>query len=297
MQVRQSDLSSYSRCPQQKKLSDIARVGGTARPPQLSMTAYGSVMHNSVFVMEKLHSQANPDALAKAHVSFDYYWDPDNIHQICEPVDIWAAKQTWAGLKRKGHAILDVYHESMVKDTGKLLALEVPFNLPFALPDGSTHTLHGTMDKLALRKTGSNTYVSVEDYKTGKDYPDKLRWNLQFSVYGWATLQRAFWTDAWGEEEGGALHTRFQQLARRGTWVSLRKGVDKMDAGWRGWADYSRMWVGIEQYIRAVEADIYPLSMRGDVCEYCKFGQPNADDVVLCGGVAVPGKDHGAPWE
>ena len=296
MRVRQSDLASYARCAHQKKLGDLSKTGAIARPPQLSMTAYGSVMHNAIFVMEKLHSQGRDDALAKAHTSFDYYWDPDNIHQICEPVDIWAARQTWAGLRRKAHGIIDLYWEYLQSDRGKLLALEVEFNLPFTLPNGSTHTLHGTADRLCLRKTGANTYVNIEDFKTGKD-PEKLRWNAQFSLYSWATSQRAFWTDAWGEAEGGELFTRFSQLARRGTWISLRKGVDKLDAGWRGPADYARMWVAIAEYIKAVDADVYPLSLKGDVCEWCKYGQPNADGLVLCGGVALPDKDHGAPWE
>lgn len=626
--VRQSDLASYARCAQQKKLGDLSRTGAIARPPQLSMTAYGSVMHNAVFVMEKLHHQGRPDALAKAHATFDYYWDPENIHQICEPVDIWAARQTWAGLKRKAHGILDLYFQYLQGDRGKLLALEVEFNLPFVL-DGEEHTLHGTMDRVCLRKVGSNTFVNVEDFKglaldtplptptgwttmgavragdqvigadgspvtvvvksivhkeklcfrmtfddgssvvcdedhlwqtvsgqtgnstavrdvttlrrdlfskpgptgrtqrhqrvvnaaaldlpeaalpvhpyvygcwlgdgrvkggeiskpddelferiaslgyevgantchtgtrcrtstiyglaatlrdelmlghriipdvylrasreqrlwllrglmdtdgswnkprkravftscdkalangvrelvvslgwkasvfevvrkgfgltvvawdvcftptdanpfaltrkaelvrlasnaqsgrrvivsiepvvtvptqciqvdapdsmylcgeamipthnTGKD-PEKLRWNAQFSFYAWATTQRAFWTDAWGEQEGAELFTRFSQLARRGTWISLRKGVDRMDAGWRGPQDYARMWLGVHEYIRAVKADIYPLSLKGDVCEWCSMGQPNSQGVVLCGGVAVPDKDHGAPW-
>ena len=189
MRVRQSDLASYARCAQQKKLGDLSHTGAIPRPPQLSMTAYGSVMHNAIFVMEKLHQQGRDDALAKAHVSFDYYWDPDNIHQICEPVDIWAARQTWAGLKRKAHGIIDLYWEHLQGDRGRLLALEVEFNLPFTL-DGEVHTLHGTMDRLCLRKTGSSTYVNCEDFKTGKD-PEKLRWNAQFSLYLWATRGEA----------------------------------------------------------------------------------------------------------
>jgi hypothetical protein len=266
------------------------------------MTAYGSVMHHAIFTMEKLHYAGDVDALAKAHKTFDYYWEPENIHQVCEPVTIWAARETWAGLKRKAHVTIDLYYEVLTKDTGKLLALEVEFNLPFTLPNGDAtsggdqHTLHGTMDRLCLRKTGSNTYVNVEDLKTGQDYKF-LRWNNQFSIYCWATTQLKFWTDAWGMQEGTELFTRFGQLARRGTWVSLRSGLDRKDAGWRGEQDYARMWMCVHEYVKAVEADIYPLSLKGDVCFYCQYGQPNVEGDVLCGGVAVPDKDHGAPWE
>src|ERR1017187_2664680 len=82
--VRQSDLSSYSRCAQQKKLNDQGRDADLGRPEVLSMTAYGSVMHHAIHVLEKLNFDKRPDALEKAHSTFDYYWDPANISGIPE---------------------------------------------------------------------------------------------------------------------------------------------------------------------------------------------------------------------
>lgn len=293
MQVRQSDLSSYSRCAQQKKLNDQVRDGDLGRPEVLSMTAYGSVMHHAIHVLEKLNFEKRPDALEKAHSTFDYYWDPANIMGIPEtyPVTIWAARQTWAGMKRKGHQTIDLYAKYLQGDISKLLGLEVEFNLPFEL-DGEQHTLHGTMDRLSLRKLSGQSYLNIEDFKSGKDYGPRigdLRWNLQFTLYSWATTQLKFWTDAWGQEEGEALFIRFSVLARRGTWISLKNGVDRQDAGWRGLQDYARGWAAVRGYVKAVQADIYPLSLTGAVCFFCPFREG------ICGGIAVPDEDHGRP--
>ena len=285
MQVRQSDLASYARCAQQKKLSDRQRAGEFGKPQQLSMTAYGSVLHYAIHVLEKLNAAGRQDAVAKAHSTFEYYWDPENIHQVCDPVTIWAARNTYLGLQRKGHQTIDLYAKHLEGDQSKLLGLEVEFNLPFEL-DGEQHVFHGTMDRLSLRKTSGATYVNVEDFKSGKDYK-YLRWNAQFSGYCWATTQRAFW-DPWGDE-ADALFTRTSTLARRGTWISLKNGVDRQDAGWRGPQDYQRFWACVREYVKAVKADIYPLSLKGDVCEYCPFRDG------ICGGVAVPDEDHGRP--
>lgn len=285
--IRQSDLAAYSRCPQQKKLGDLTKAGALGKPEQLSMTAYGSVMHHAVSVLERLNAEGRPDALERAHATFDYYWNPANINAICEPVTIWAARQTYAGMTKKGHLTLDLYAQFLAKDRSKLLALEVEFNLPFTL-DGVGHVFHGTMDRLSLRKLSGQSYVNVEDYKSGQ-LQDHLRWNVQFTGYCWATTQRTFWTNAWGEDDGGPLFGQLRLLARRGTWVSLKNGVDHKDAGWRGPQDYDRFWVAVREYIRAVDADIYPLSLTGAVCFYCRYREG------ICGGVAVPDEDHGRP--
>ena len=165
IQVRQSDLASYSRCPQQKKLVDQYKAdAGGKQPEQLSMTAYGSVMHHAIHVMEKLHFDKRSDAVEKAHATFDYYWDPANITAICDSVTIWAARQTWAGLARKGHQTIDLYAKYLQTDVSRLLGLELEFNLPFEL-DGEQHIFHGTMDRLSLRKLSGTPYLNIEDFK------------------------------------------------------------------------------------------------------------------------------------
>jgi hypothetical protein len=285
--IRQSDLSSWSRCPQQKHLTNEQRAGRLSQAPeQLSPTAFGSVVHHAVRVLEEWHHFGRPDPLGHAKATFEYYWDQSNIHVICPPVTIWTPRETWAGLLRKGLAIIETYWEHLQRDTGKLLGLEVEFNLPYVLDD-EEHTIHGTMDRLSLRRAG-RAYLNIEDFKTGQEYIG-LRWNVQFTVYSWATTQAAFW-DAWGDEST-SLNARFNgmpALPRRGTWISLRGGVKRHDAGYRAELDYRRMDVALREYVRSNRAGIFPLILTGSVCRFCQFREG------ICGGVPVPEEDYGS---
>lgn len=284
MRIRQSDLSSWSRCAQQKHLQNQQRAGLLDKEPeQLSRTAYGSVMHHAVRVMEERHVTGQSDPLGHARSTFEYFWDQSNTHVICQPVTIWAPRDTWSGMLRKGLAVLGVYWEHLQRDKAKVLGLEVEFNLPYML-DGVEHTMHGTMDKLTLRRSG-RAFLNVEDFKTGEDYV-ALRWNQQFTIYSWATTQRAFW-DLWGAEADD-LWERTSVMPRRGTWISLRGGCKRSDAGYRGPQDYARMDVALREYVRANEAGIYPLTLTGAVCRFCPFREG------ICGGVPVPDENYGA---
>lgn len=283
MRIRQSDLASFSRCAQQKKLRDDQRAGILLKPAeQLSRTAYGSVIHHALHAMEMGRLQGHPDPLGQAKATFDYYWNPEHISAICDPVTIWAARDTWSGMQRKAMAVLELYWEYLQGDKSKVLGLEVSFTLPYVL-DGETHEIHGTMDRLSLRK-GSVPFLNIEDYKSGKDYV-KLRWNLQFTIYSWATVQPAFWEQ--GMWAGQGLYDRFRMLPRRGTWISVRSGVRRSDAGFRGPQDFARMDAALRQYVKAVRAEVYPLSIVGEVCEYCPFREG------ICGGVPVPAENYG----
>lgn len=290
MIIRQSDLQSFTRCAQQKKLEDDYRAGTLQGVPHtLSRTAYGSVLHHAANVIETLliNGDDPAKALATGLATFRHYWDPEHIAELpgVTPVDIWQAQDTWSGMLRKGLAVLEIFFQRRVSDRGRVLALELPFNVPYEL-DGEIHTLHGTLDKLVLRKSGNVSYIGVEDFKSGKDY-EKLRWNIQFTIYCFASTKREFW-EPWGDQADELFH-RFSLLARRGTWLSLKNGYKRSDAGWRGPLDYQRMDLGLRQYVRAVKADIYPLALNGAVCEYCPFREG------ACGGVPVPDETYGAP--
>ena len=284
MRIRQSDLASYARCPQQKRLQDLQKRGELSKAPeQLSATAYGSVIHHAVRVLEELHSQGRTDALEVAQRTFEHYWEPDHIEAICPRVTIWILRDTWSGLLRKGVRILEVYYAHLRKDPGKVLAVELPFTLPYML-DGEEHELHGTIDKLTLRRSAAGSFINVEDWKSGRDYIG-LRWNQQFTIYTWATRQRAFWAP-WGEQ-ADELYQRFRLLPRRGTWISLRDGVRRSDAGSRGDLDYQRMDVALREYVKANRADVFPLTLTGSVCRFCPFQEG------ICGGVELPPEDYG----
>jgi hypothetical protein len=278
-------LTSYARCAQQKHLTDLQRAGMLDKEPeQLSLTAFGTVIHHAARVLEEEHHKGGADPLGKARATFEYYWAPENIHHLTPPVTIWTPRDTWTGSLRRGLAVLGTYYDQLVKDKGKLLGLEVEFTLPYLL-DGEWHEIHGTMDRLSLRRTSGGPYLNIEDFKSGRDYIG-LRWNVQFTVYSWATLQPAFW-DAWGAESADLAH-RFANVRRRGTWISLRDGVKRSDAGYRGPQDYARMDVALREYVKAVRLDVYPLTLSGSVCRFCPFREG------LCGGVPIPDENYGA---
>lgn len=285
MRIRQSDLASFTRCPQQKHLRDREKAGEFGQPLNLSMTAYGSVLHHALHAMETLHHQGREDALERALATFEYYWEPDHIAVICDPVTTWAARDTYSGLLRKGQATLAMYHQNLLDDKGKLLGLEVGFTLPIDI-DGETHELHGTMDRLSLRKASNKSYVNIEDFKSGKAQR-YLRWNAQFTTYAYATTLRQFWTDAWGEDEGNELFERFRLLPRRGTWIDVNGGAKRKDAGYRGDQDFERLRVALREYIRIERAQIYSLNLSGETCEWCAYRDGR------CGGVPVPDNDYG----
>lgn len=282
--IRQSDLGSYSRCPQQKKLSDQVKAEGR-RELTLSATVYGTVVHHCLETFERLHHEGRADALETALATFNHYWLPENIGDL-EPggIDIWLPRQTYGGLREKGNQVIHDYADLIKGDDGQLLALEYQFSV-YVWIDGRQHTLTGTIDRLSRRLHIRKPFLNVEDFKTGKQ-PTYLRWNQQFSAYCYASTRPEFW-DGFDDPEQAYATTK--DWPRRGTWIDMAK-IKRVDAGWRIEQDYARLVVALREYVKAVEADIYPLNMKGDTCLYCPFSR-NGD----CGGVAIPDEDAGKP--
>lgn len=57
------------------------------------------------------------------------------------------------------------------------------------------------------------------------------------------------------------------------------------DAGWRGPIDYSRFAIAVEQYAATVKADIFPLTLSGEVCKSAPTGRtPGEAPQVVCAG-------------
>lgn len=294
--IRQSDLASYSRCPQQKKLADTMEATGQ-REQTLSATVYGTVVHHALETFERLHHEGRADALDVALATFNHYWLPENIGDL-EPggIDVWLPRQTYGGLREKGNAVIRDYADLIKGDDGQLLALEYQFSVPVWL-DGRQHTLTGTADRISRRMYRAKTrkmvpFLNVEDFKTGK-VPTYLRYNMQFSAYCWASLQREFW-DGFDDPEQAYQLTK--DWPRKGTWIDMAK-IKRNDAGWRGPTDYGRLMVALTEYVKAVEADVYPLSIKGEVCMYCPFGRDNVQtgEPAACGGIALADDEEGAP--
>lgn len=285
--IRQSDLGSYSRCPQQKKIADGMDERGE-REQTLSATVYGTVVHHALQVFEEHHHAGREDALDVALATFLHYWLPENIGDLeSGGIDVWLPRQTYGGLREKGQRVIKMYAEMIKSDTGQLLALEYQFHVPLLL-DGVQHTLTGTVDRMSRRLTSSGkrrAFLNLEDYKTGK-VPTYLRHNMQFTAYGWASTQRPFW-DGFDDPEDAWAKTK--DWARRTTWVDMNT-VTRKDGGWRTAQDYLRLEVALREYVKAVEHDVYPLNLKGDVCTFCSFSRDGS-----CGGVPVADDDDGKP--
>lgn len=291
MIIHQSDITAWARCPQAMFLMRTGK-----RQTQTSALAYGTVMHYAIEVFEREYRTGTPWIIAKqtAVETFRHYWHPLNIAAITTPVEHWLPHQSYASLARNGVDGITWYADTVRDTDEELLATEFAFQVPI---EGTwdydldePHVLVGTIDRLKVTAYRGKPVVGVDDLKTGKDYP-YLRQNLQFSAYCYATTRKEFWTGWRGEDGFGArgleLYARFTGLPRRATWISL-KSRKFMDAGWRGHDDYARFALAAEQVISSMKADIYPLSISGENCNYCTVRD-------MCGGIGVPSSAHGAP--
>lgn len=272
MKIHQSDLKSFTRCGEQHR-----RQLGGEQGPQLSATAFGSVMHHALHVLERERD------VELAVNTFDHYWHPLNIDQICSPVEEWIANQSYGTLRQKGIETLRRYWDLKAYDDEEVLALEIPFavEIPETWDDelGEPHVLLGTIDRLAVRYYRRQMHLCIDDWKTGKK-PNYLRHNIQFGAYCFATTQRTFWqgnpayyTEGFGSERGAELYTRFGLHAtpRHGWWINVMGGPHWIDAGLRTDLDYRRFFHAVNQYAKARQHGIFPLSIEGDVCRFCSF--------------------------
>lgn len=292
--IHQSDLQAYNRCPQELHL---ARKHG--RGDQNSRSAYGSVMHHAITVLVRY------DDLEKAMATFEHYWHPYNIEALCEPVphDGWLARDSWGGMRKRGLSTLRNLHESLRDDDAERLALEYSFVVPLR---GTPYYFAGTIDSLVARYRKRVLELHIEDYKTGKQKWG-LRWNVQGTAYAYASLQPAFWlghepielrrfgTDevvTYGGEgfgnRGREVALRFDDVPRRFMWIDTKNGRWK-DGGYRDHQDFARLRLAVEQLVALEAADVWPLRLDGETCQYCSMRK-------ICGGVPVPDESHGDPW-
>jgi hypothetical protein len=166
-------------------------------------------------------------------------------------------------------------------DAAHVLAREHYFEVPI----GNGHTLVGTADKIELRfraelNGGAGGWViQISDYKTNKKTPtyDYLAEDLQFSAYGYASLQPEFWTPEIG---GLEAYERFKDLPRYGEWVQLT-GPKRMDAGIRETRHYNRVIMAVNAYAESLAMRIFVPTISGESCRYCEFrkqcGLPELD--------------------
>lgn len=304
--IRQSDLGAWERCQQQQVYYQQAKADPTApQPKALSATVYGTVVHYALLNMEKMHHAGREDALEVGLAAFAKYWDPGNIEQIAEKPQVWLPRQSYGSMRDRGRAAIETYYRLLQKEDSKLLALEYTFSVPLIGADGRRHTLTGTVDRLSLRKFYGTPYLSIDDFKTGKQ-PTYLRYHVQGTAYAYASTLPEFWQSqehaSFDDETMQALEEAMARLryrlhsgspgedavaSRRFRWINLQT-VKFADGGWRGPIDYERLATTVTRYVDAHEAENFQLNLTGEICVYCPF---NTD----CTGTGVADVDHGAP--
>lgn len=250
MRVRQSALKQFGICAKQYELSQVLELG---EEQQGSLTVLGTVWHYAVDVYETYGHDLD---LAKR--TFAYYWE--NPRELGERIDFWHRRSTHQGLMDRGLNMLEQYHELSPWRTGKRVGSEINFTVPIG-----EHELTGTIDKLWYRP--GQKRLEVLDFKTGGYVPDKLRYNIQFSAYCYATTRPEFWQHVPGHEDG---YEKFKHAKRSGHWYHARNGK-MFSAGDRGLEDYKRLYLAIGEMADAIDKGVFPLNIQGENCGYCPF--------------------------
>lgn len=250
--MRQSDLKLFGDCARQFYYS---RVLDLEEPSVGSLTVFGTVWHYAVDVYENFEHDLD---LAKR--TFEYYWE--NHRLLGERIDFWHRGSNFQSLLKRGLKMLEGYHELAPWRGGRLLGTEVQFSVPIG-----NHTLNGTIDKLWARP--GQKKIEVIDFKTGALVPEKLRYNVQFSAYCYATTQPEFWQFVPGHEDGWEKYKDYQ---RAGWWYHARN-TKMFNAGFREESDYRRLLLAIDQMDQAIKSDVYPLTITGTACGWCPFAE------------------------
>jgi hypothetical protein len=289
MRLSASALGDWARCPEQFRLKRDGRPR-----EQTSATAYGTVVHHALHVMERYRD------VDKALQTFAHYWDPRAISEITEPIPAngWLPRHTYSSLREQGLNSIQQYADMLKWDDAQVLALEFPFEVPLHgtldQATGEPHTISGFVDRLTARHVKRVLCVGLDDWKTGVE-PAYLRHNLQGTVYAYASTQPEFWTgwrekgtEGFGDERGHRLFEQFREAPRRFTWINLQR-YKFVDGGFRTDLDYNRLRLAVDAVARSIQNDIYPLSISGATCQWCPFRSG------VCAGVGLPDDDSGAP--
>jgi hypothetical protein len=252
MLVRQSSIKQFGTCAKQYYYSNVLGLGEQQAG---SLTVLGSVFHYAVDVYENYGYD-----IALAKKTFSYYWD--HPEELGYTIDFWHRRTNKAGLKKRALSMLDRYHELRPWADGTLIGTEINFTVPIG-----DHELTGTIDKLWYRP--GQKKVEVIDFKTGAYVPEKLRYNIQFTAYCYATERPEFWEQVDNKDFSGG-YEMFVGWQRAGWWYHARN--NKMfNAGNRGVDDYKRLSLAIEEMDKAIKADVYPLDYSGENCGWCAF--------------------------
>lgn len=264
MEVSPSRLKMFGTCAQQYQYKHVLELEGDQYN---AYTTLGSVFHYAVEVYEQYDNDI--DLAVK---TFRYYWN--HVDELDLRIDVYPKRTSHQGLEDHGVQMLERYDLLAPWKGGTLVGTEIWFEVPIG-----THTLRGYIDKLFLRRQAGE--LQIIDFKTGYKVPQKLRHNLQFTSYLYATTRPEFWLQVPGWED---FYERSLDLKRIGQWYHARN--NKMfNAGYRNDLDYRRLLLAVDQMEQAIEHEIFPLTIDGEACGWCPW-------VEICGTeVASPNSD------
>jgi hypothetical protein len=254
--VRQSDLSTWSRCPLAYRYQNIDKL------PRLQSGAlsFGSIIHDCVLYME-----VNQD-LDGALDRFREFWlDPSKLDPEYK-IDYYLKNTNWKSYLAKGEKILTDWWALIQWESDVVVGREYEFDVPI----GDGHVLHGTVDKLAIRtRPDGERVLLISDYKTNAKLPTYfwLEDNLQFTAYAYASTQPEFWA---GMPDGEQIFEYMKDFRRFGEWVAL-DGPKRMDAGVRDQVQYNRLTYAVNALAESVAMRIFVPNISGDTCRYCEF--------------------------
>lgn len=261
MIIRQSTLKTWQKCP----LIIHWERQGLPRLQSGSLT-FGSIIHDCVLWLEV--NQDLDGAIQRFHEFWAYPERLDPEYSI----DYYVRGTSWTKFLEKGPYILTKWWDIIQWETDLVLGREYGFNVPI----GNGHTLHGTIDKLTIRWHAATEQwiVLISDYKTNNKVPTYayLEEDLQFSAYGYATLQPEFWVDMFPGNPGKGLELfeRYRDYPRMGEWVALTDSK-RMDAGIREERHYNRLIMAVDAMADSIDLGIYVPNISGETCRFCDF--------------------------
>lgn len=201
--------------------------------------------------------------LKAATERFKETWEDPSI--LNAEVNLWPSVVSWGELKTRGIQCLQKFSEDSKWENRNILATEHKFVVPFG-----EHTMSGIVDSLELLGSLRNPKeLRVIDYKTSSRTPTRidLRFDIQFTIYMYATEQPEFWE---GIEGGEQLFESLRNTRRVGVWYSLWN--HKMtDVGPREDVDLMRLHRAMLEIEKAVDKEVYVPSISADSCMWCPY--------------------------
>jgi hypothetical protein len=155
IQVRQSDLKLWSRCPLAWRYQNIDGLPRT----QGGSAVFGTVLHELVLYLE-----TTKDIDGTLQRFTDMWLDPvAHLGEDKGRIDYYERARSWRKFNEMGPRILTDWWALIQWESDVVLAREYEFDVPI----GDGHRLHGTVDKLALRYMASldTQVVLISDYK------------------------------------------------------------------------------------------------------------------------------------